>query len=635
MKNQKNLIYIFLFCFGLSFSQDKKTSALSIASELTENANMVFHKNHKEIKVHSQRKMTIQKTIQVTLLNELGWKSLELGEYYDKSNKIKAIQAIVYNASGKEVKKIKRSGFKDQSVADGFSIYTDNRILSLSYTPISYPFTIIYTSTIESSNTAFIPQWFPVPSTYVSIEESSIQISYPSDLGFRYKEYNFDGHPIEKTEDANAITFKLTNFPALKNEDYTPSLNKFAPYVRFALQRFHLEGVDGEASTWEELGKWMDSSLLSKTNELPETTKEKIIKLVENETDNKKKAEKIYQYVQDKTRYVSIQLGIGGWKPMPAKDVDRLGYGDCKALTNYTKALLEVADIPSYYTVIYNNPSKRDMSEDFVSMQGNHVILAVPFENDDLFWLECTSQITPFNFIGDTNDDRLALAVKPNGGELLRTHIYKAQENTQNTLVEYSIDKDGKIKASLEIATRGIQYGDRFYLERQSGDNINNYYKNYFSNINNLSLGEIKFNNDKSRIEFKETILLEADNYAGTNGNRMIVVVNPFNQLSKVPQRYRNRTNPFTTGREFNDYDEYLIFLPESYLIEAMPQNVELKTKFGEYKAEYKLKDNTLIFKRYINTNEGIFPKEEYEDFRNFREQIARNDNAKVVLIKK
>ncbi len=55
--------------------------------------------------------------------------------------------------------------------------------------------------------------------------------------------------------------------------------------------------------------------------------------------------------MQDKTRYISVQIGIGGWKPMLADDVNKLGYGDCKGLTNYTKALLEAVDVPSYYTL--------------------------------------------------------------------------------------------------------------------------------------------------------------------------------------------------------------------------------------------------------------------------------------------
>ena len=60
--------------------------------------------------------------------------------------------------SGKEIKKIKRKDFKDQSAVSGSTLFSDNRVLYLDYTPISYPFTIVYTSEIETSSTAFIPQ---------------------------------------------------------------------------------------------------------------------------------------------------------------------------------------------------------------------------------------------------------------------------------------------------------------------------------------------------------------------------------------------------------------------------------------------------------------------------------------------
>jgi transglutaminase-like putative cysteine protease len=78
---------------------------------------------------------------------------------------------------------------------------------------------------------------------------------------------------------------------------------------------------------------------LTGTTILPEETKAKMRALIGDEKNPIMKAKLIYDYVQQKSRYVSIQVGIGGWKPMDASDVDRLGYGDCKGLTNYTKAL--------------------------------------------------------------------------------------------------------------------------------------------------------------------------------------------------------------------------------------------------------------------------------------------------------
>ena len=80
---------------------------------------------------------------------------------------------------------------------------------------------------------------------------------------------------------------------------------------------------------------------------------------------------------------------------MLASDVDKLGYGDCKALTNYTKTLLDAVDVESYYTVVYGGKRIRNIDKEFSATEGNHVILCLPNE-EDYIWLECTSQKTPF-----------------------------------------------------------------------------------------------------------------------------------------------------------------------------------------------------------------------------------------------
>ena len=207
----------------------------------------------------------------------------------------------------------------------------------------------------------------------------------------------------------------LTNLPAEKFEEYAPSISQLFPSARFALDKFNLEGVYGDAKSWADHGAWMYTTLLKDTEELPAETIEKMKVLVAGAKDDNEKARRIYEYMQNKTRYVSIQLGIGGWKPMLAKNVDKLGYGDCKALTNYTRALLKAVGVESYYTVIYSGAQKRDFSADFVTMQGNHIILALPQKDKKYLFLECTSQSIPFGFQGDFTDDRLALLIKPEG----------------------------------------------------------------------------------------------------------------------------------------------------------------------------------------------------------------------------
>lgn len=64
------------------------------------------------------------------------------------------------------------------------------------------------------------------------------------------------------------------------------------------LEKFHLEGVDGTATTWEAFGKWYGEKILTGTTTLPEETKTKIKALVGDEKDPIKKAKIIYDYVQ-------------------------------------------------------------------------------------------------------------------------------------------------------------------------------------------------------------------------------------------------------------------------------------------------------------------------------------------------
>ena len=609
--------------------------SLSIPESLKENVNTVVVNQQIDINILSQKSFTIKKNKVICVYNEYGLRNIDASEYYDKTTKISSIEAIVYNSYGKEIKKIKRKDFKDKSVADGFSILTDGRIVFLDYTPTEYPFTIVYNSEVETSNTAFIPTWRPIDDTFESVLKSSISINYTDNLGFKFKEFNFENKNIVKKETNNSLSFTVENLPSVKYEDCSPSFKKIIPYVMFGLEKFNLEGVEGIATTWEGFGLWMYNNLLIDSDELPVDTQEKIKSIVGNETDPIKKAKIVYQFVQDKTRYVSIQLGIGGWKPMLAKDVDRLGYGDCKALSNYTRSLLKIVNVPSYYTVIYGGSDIESFDQDFVSMQGNHAVLAIPV-NDKLCFLECTSQTKPFGFEGDFTDDRYALVIKPEGGKIVKTNAFIDKESKQQTKGNYLIDENGNIDGAITVKSTGIQYDNTYELEKKSSEKVVDFYKSHFSNINNLKIEKVAFNNNKEKVEFTENLKLSAPAYGSINSKNIVFPVNAFNRNQNIPQRYRTRNNPFEIARGFFDEDEIEITIPNNYYIEAKPDNLEFKDKFGEYKIEIKIiNPQKIIYKRTLLINKGFYEKTDYENYRKFREQIARADNSKIIITKK
>ena len=627
---------IFLFLSFVVSAQKLEYASLTIPDSLKQNANAVVRLREVSINIPSQNEMFINTKVVTTVLNELGLKSLDLSEYYDNNRRITKIEAVAYDVFGKELKSYKRKDFKDVSVADGVSIFNDNRALYLEYTPTSYPFTIVFESQVETSNTAFIQPWVPIENYLESVEKTVFSIAFKPELALKRKEANFSNrYAIEVKETPTSVSYSAKNLIAKKREELSPSFTKIFPLVFFSLENFSLENVVGKATNWKEFGKWYYESLLADTEEIPEATQLKIKQLIGTEKRPVEIAKIVYKFVQEKTRYVSIQVGIGGWKPMLAKEVDKLGYGDCKALTNYTRSLLKVVGVPSYFTLVYADAdNKKDINDEIVSVQGNHAILTLPTENG-LVWLECTSQVQPFGFQGDFTDDRNVLLIKPEGGEVVKTQTFTETDNIRTIRGNYTISAEGNFVGKVKMISKGLQYDSYFNRERSSRENQIKAYKEEFSNINNLTIKKITHHNNSQDIEFIEDLELEAEAYAQNSNGKLLFVLNAFDQNSFVPNKSRVREFSFQITTGYTDESEIEVNLPEGFIIEAKPNGVKLDNEFGSYTIEFlQLENKKVLCKRKLIIKKGFYDKSKYENYRKFRETVAKSDNSKIVIAK-
>ena len=198
-----------------------------------------------------------------------------------------------------------------------------------------------------------------------------------------------------------------------------------------------LDGYHGKMYTWQDFSDWI-LQLNKGRDILSEASAAKVREMVKDLPDDRSKVKRLYAYLQERTRYFNVALGIGGLQPMDANIVDEAGYGDCKGLSNYMKALLKAAGIESYYTLVNSGGDFPQLIEDFPSHQFDHAILCVPMAKDTI-WLECTSQTIPFGFLGDFTSDRKVLLVKEHAGELAKTPAYGIRDNFQYTKAEVNI----------------------------------------------------------------------------------------------------------------------------------------------------------------------------------------------------
>jgi hypothetical protein len=627
----KSVLSTFLVCFSFyCFSQTEDIYiALLAPQDLRSDANAIVRYDHQRIEINSVDEMVVHTKRIVTVFNKNGIKNSNSIEFYNENTTIKKIEVKIYNGIGEEIKKIKKNDFVDQSAVSGGTLYSDSRVKFYDYTPVKYPYTIEFISEVRHNSTAFIPQWRPIDSYFLAVQYSEYEIQNNSEIPLKLKKENRERYGVAEISDNH---FRIENSTSIKYEAYGPSLVTFTPNVKPALTKFNMKGIEGVNNNWQDFGKWVHSGLLIGTDELPQTAKDEVKALTIGVASKIERAKIVYKYMQEKTRYISVQIGIGGWKPMLANEVDELGYGDCKGLTNYTKALLESVDVSSYYTLVYGSRSILDIDTEFSSAQGNHAILCLPNDGENIF-LECTNQTNPFGFTAGFTDDRDVLIIKPEGGEIVHTKVYEADDSIQKTVATITLDTNGGFNADVHITTTGFQYSLHEGIENKTDRDQQLHYKAYWDNINGVTIDKITTINDKDSIIYKEEVKLSSTNYASKSGDRLIFQTNMFNKVTKIPPRYSERKLQFKIDRAFKDVDEFIIQIPQGLKVEAMSEGKELNTKFGIYK--FKLEDlggNKIKYTRTYILNKGNYQKDDYKSFRDFTKQIVKADKSKIVL---
>lgn len=616
---------------------DNKYPVSEIPDSLKQGVDVVLREDHMTYTIHSRDRATWYVHQVVTILNENGKRYASEVIGYDKLSKITQFKAISYDATGEVIKKLKSSEIYDQSAYDGFSLYSDNRLKAAELTHGSYPYTVEFEYEVDYKFLFFIPGFVIVPSGKVSVQNSSYKLVFPTELKPKYKVLNIDSKPEVGKNDKGleSLTWIFKNVKPLTLDPMGPPSEEMVPQIMASPILFDFDGHLGSAKTWDEFGQWI-LSLNKNRNVLPPETIQKLKELTGSLKTPEEKIKAVYEYMQSKTRYVSIQLGIGGFQPFEASLVDKVGYGDCKALSNYMVSMLETVGIKSNYVLIEAGGGGANLQEDFPGSQFNHAVVMVPNGSDTL-WLECTSQTNPFGYMGTFTGNRKALAVTDHGAQVVQTPRYKADVNTQIRVAEVIVSDDGNAKANVHTKYSGLKYetdGLSFVLEDQFDEQKK--WIEETTDIPSFNINSFKMENRKAKIPTAVVKLdLQLNRYATVNGKRMFLTPNLMTKTKYIPPKVDNRKSDVVVRSGFFHIDSIHNVIPESIYAESLPENKKFNSSFGEYEAQYKLDQGKLLYVRKFRMKEGRYPAGAYNELIEFTKNINKADNTKVVFVNK
>ncbi len=611
-----------------TFSQNYAVS--EIPEELKKDANYVVRNNSSEYIIKAENNIELKKKIIISILSKAG----EGGSYvyipYDKYSKISDIKIRVLDENGKQIKTYSKSDLNDVSQSDDSYLYSDDRSLRMRIIHPVYPYTIETSYTERSSDTVFLPVLQPYMDENVSVENWSVEFKNESGIKLRKKVTEASFGKAEISESGNTLRAAYKNLPVYRDENYSPDQRVVVSKVEFALDRACLKGICGDFSNWNSFANWYKGLLDPVSVITPEIQQE--VNALNLTGTVSEKVQKIYQYMQSKTRYVFVAIGIGGWQPMPADEVRKKGYGDCKALTNYMRVLLKAAGIPSYYSVIYSDKTAKIFDKDFPKMDGNHVILCVPTENGNI-WLENTSQKIAFNHLSYGTMDRNVIIVKDDSAELIDTPKSLSENNKEVLRIKANISADNTLDIASSFNFSGGMYDMFLPLISLSPTEQKDALKRRYDYLQFSSIDMTNLTNDRNEAKINFDLNFKADNYSKSLGSDIYFRAIPFLD-SDFHLESTDRKLPIEIPFGFTDDYEIEYTIPDTHKFAETLAPVKIDSEFGSFSMEFINQDKKLLVKRKFMLKKGTFPADKVSDYINFRKKTNKVDHTKILITK-
>ncbi|NIT55240.1 MAG: hypothetical protein GWN00_03040, partial [Aliifodinibius sp.] len=202
---------------------------------------------------------------------------------------------------------------------------------------------------------------------------------------------------------------------------------------------------------WDEIDAWANERILSRVETTPEI-KAKAEELTASYATAEEKMEALYYFIQTEFEYVQADLDRGGYTPHYASEIYENLYGDCKDQVTLFISLLKSAGIRAYPALINPYPYWT-IDRKFPTPHFSHLIVYIPTDQKE-YWLDTTSDVTPFPNLYYSNQGRWAFVIDGKGGKFHKTPLAKAEENLVISEIN-SLIEGTNYKNEMILKTRG------------------------------------------------------------------------------------------------------------------------------------------------------------------------------------
>jgi Domain of Unknown Function with PDB structure (DUF3857)/Transglutaminase-like superfamily len=641
---------VFLFCNASVFAKDEmppwlKQASATGATSYGKNVPAVVLFDEATFRIEEDGRITKTFRYAVKILKAEGKREARGAAGYESDKqKVKDMRGWLIRPT-EEVKRYGKDEILDVASVDN-DIYNEARVKIISATNTAEPGAIFgYEYTIEERLTFTQFRWDFQDDLPVVV--SRFIITMPT--GWRAESVTFNHSKIEPTVNGSTYTWEIRDLAMIEDEPASPPVTSLAP--RLAVTYFppaNKENFGKAFSTWEDIARWYydlsDSQAI-----INDPLAAKARDLTANAKTELEKIQVIGRFVQQ-INYVSIQIGMGRYRPHSSIEVFTKSYGDCKDKANLMRAMLKAIGIDSYLVLIYSGDPTYVREEWPSSQQFNHCIIAIKVGDSTstatvmkhpalgrLLIFDPTNENTPVGDLPDFEQNSFALIAASEGGSLVRMPVTPPEMNRLERQIEATLNVDGLLSAKIMERAVGQKAVDfrREFRNLAHPDYVKRIERWITSGATGASISKIEPADNHAEGKFALYVEFSAPRYAQSLQGRLLVfkpaIVSRRDSLFLTDE---NRQNPVVLDAQA--YTEVVkVKLPDGFEVDEMPNPVKLDAPFGSYKVSYEVKDGFLNFSRSMIISGAMIPASDYEKVKRFYATMRAAEQAPVVLTKK
>jgi hypothetical protein len=245
-----------------------------------------------------------------------------------------------------------------------------------------------------------------------------------------------------------------------------------------------------------------------------------------------------------------------------------------------------------------------------------------------------TDPYTPLGDLRGALQDSYALLMREGGGELIHTPLAQPEANRLSRSGRFSLSADGTLSGEIvERRTGDHAFHERAFLVHANQQERTGQLERRLSRslkgftLENAEIQQLDHPEQELQIVFK----LTNPGYGQIRGPLMLlrprVVGEKSITLERKPRRF-----PFQFEDTSRETDVYEIGLPKEYVVDDVPEPVNVDMGFATYQSKVEVTGNKLRYSREFVRREVLLKPDRTEELRKMQGIIGADENAAVVL---